>query len=235
MLNISDLTLIYPDKTVALEDFSLELREGESLALIGGNGAGKSSLLFSFVGILDSAKGIIELEGKRLTKESKTFFREKIGMVFQNPDDQLFTSRIYDDIAFGPRNEKLDEKTVKSQVEAVMDTLNIKHLQDRSPLRLSGGEKRVCAIATVLAMNPSIILFDEPTAFLDHKARRTLIDIINKLPVSKIIATHDLDFASKVCGRAVILSAGKKVAEGGIELLYNREKLEEYSLDCLKI
>jgi cobalt/nickel transport system ATP-binding protein len=223
ILKLQNVTVIYPDKTKAIDSLSFTLNEGKNIALIGENGAGKTSLLLAIVGILETASGTIELDGIPLNKKTVNEFRKQIGLVFQNPDDQLFMPLIYDDIAFGCRNFGLPEEQVKLKVEEIITQLNIGHLRNRSSLKLSSGEKRLAAIATVLAMNPSVLMFDEPTAFLDPKAKRTLVATLKKLPHAKIIATHDIEFISEVCDSVIVLKEGRIMAEGDLSLLHEKE------------
>ena len=230
MLKLQNVTVIYPDKTIAIEDLSFTLNEGDNIALIGENGAGKTSLLLAVVGILEAENGTIELDGIQLNKKTANEFRKQIGLVFQNPDDQLFMPLVYDDIAFGCRNFGLTEEQAKARVEETMTQLNIGHLRGRSSLKLSSGEKRLAAIAAVLAMNPAILIFDEPTAFLDPKAKRGLAETLNKLTHVKIIATHDMEFAEEVCNRVVVLKNGRIMADGTGSLLRDKELMRSYGL-----
>lgn len=233
MLKLREVTVIYPDKTKAVDNLSLTLNEGENVALIGANGAGKTSLLLAIVGILERASGTIEVNGIELSRRTVNEVRKQIGLVFQNPDDQLFMPLIFDDIAFGCRNFGLPEELVAARVERTLDRLNISHLRNRSPLKLSGGEKRMAAIASVLAMNPAVLALDEPTAFLDHKARRALIGALKQLPHAKIIATHDMAFAAEICDRAVALRDGGVAADGAITLLHDKTIMENCCLEAI--
>jgi len=230
MIKLRELTVVYPDKTKAVDNVSLTLSEDESIALIGENGAGKSSLLLAIVGILEAESGTIEAGGIRLTKKTVTEIRRQIGLVFQNPDDQLFMPLIYDDIAFGCRNFGLPEDEINKRVDEILNRLNISRLRGRSSLKLSAGEKRIAAIAAVLAMNPSALMFDEPTAFLDPKARRALVEALNKLHQPKIIATHDMEFAADVCNRVVVLKNGRIMADGALPLLNDKNFLQDCGL-----
>ena len=230
MLKLQNVTVMYPDKTKAIDSLSFTLNEGDNIALIGENGAGKTSLLLAIVGILETASGAIEMDGIQLNKKTVNEFRKQIGLVFQNPDDQLFMPLIYDDIAFGCRNLGLQEDQVKTRVEETITRLNIGHLRNRSSLKLSSGEKRMASIATVLAMAPSVLMLDEPTAFLDPKAKRTLVEALKKLPHAKIIATHDTEFAAEVCNRIIVLKDGRIMADGSGSLLYDRELLQNCGL-----
>jgi len=224
------LTVEYSDGTRAIDTVNFSIGSGENVALIGANGAGKTSLLLALVGVLLPSGGEIRAVGLTLGKKTMREIRSRIGMVFQNPDDQLFMPNIYEDIAFGPRNYGCDEEESARRVDNALAGLGIAHLAERSPLRLSGGEKRLAAIATVLAMNPEHVMFDEPTAFLDPRARRNLISTLADLPQGKLIATHDLAFAEALCSRVLLLQNGKLVTDGGIGLLRDITALESAGL-----
>jgi len=230
MLKVKELVVEYPDGTRAIDTISFALQEGENVAIIGANGAGKTSMLLSLVGILLAKSGEIHMHEALLEKKNLREIRTKIGMVFQNPDDQLFMPNIYEDVAFGPRNFGCDEEETKNRVDAALTKLGIEHLSKRSPLKLSGGEKRLAAIGTVLAMEPELLLFDEPTAYLDPRARRNMINTLMELPQGKLIATHDTAFASILCKRVLLLQNGKLVADEGIELLNESKRLEAAGL-----
>jgi cobalt/nickel transport system ATP-binding protein len=218
MLKLKNVTVAYPDKTKAIEKLSFTLNAGENIALIGENGAGKTSLLLAIAGVLEPTEGLIEAP-------------HQIGLVFQNPDDQLFMPLVYDDVAFGCRNFGLPEEQVKAMVEETLNQLNISHLKNRSSLKLSCGEKRMAAIATVLSMKPSILMFDEPTAYLDPKAKRALAETLKNLRHEKIIATHDMAFAAEVCNRVIVLKEGRIAAEGKKDLLHNMKVMRECGLE----
>lgn len=233
MLTINNVTVEYPDGTKAINNLSLNVKSGEKLALIGANGAGKSTLMLAIEGILDST-GEIKIDDLVVDSKNIVKVRQQVGMLFQNPDDQLFMATIYDDIAFGPRNAGLDEESVKYRVEDRLKLLNIEHLKDKTALKLSGGEKRMAALATVLAMKPSVMLLDEPTAFLDPKARRNLINVLNSLPHTMLIATHDLTFAKEVCREAVVIKDGNFFAKGNCdEILYSQELMDEGGIEAI--
>lgn len=233
MLTINNVTVEYPDGTKAINNLSLNVKSGEKLALIGANGAGKSTLMLAIEGILDST-GEIKIDDLVVDSKNIVKVRQQVGVLFQNPDDQLFMATIYDDIAFGPRNAGLDEESVKYRVEDRLKLLNIEHLKDKTALKLSGGEKRMAALATVLAMKPNVMLLDEPTAFLDPKARRNLINVLNSLPHTMLIATHDLTFAKEVCREAVVIKDGNFFAKGNCdEILYNQELMDEGGIEAI--
>lgn len=233
MVELQDWTVTYPDGTVAVDHLNLRIGQGEHLALIGANGAGKSSLILSMVGVLQG-KGRVTVDGVELGSKTLNAIRTKVGVVFQNPDDQLFLPTIYDDIAFGPRNLGLDEESVRHRVEDRLELLHISHLRNRTALKLSGGEKRMTAMATVLAMKPSVMVLDEPTAFLDPKARRNLIRVLQSLPHTMLIATHDLTFAAEVCPRCVLMKQGKLFADGSSRaLLYDAETMEQADVEAI--
>jgi cobalt/nickel transport system ATP-binding protein len=233
LMKLQNLTVVYSDKTKAVDGVDISVNEGENIALIGENGSGKTTLLLTVAGVLEPANGTITIDGIQLTKKTVNEIRKKIGLVFQNPDDQLFMPLIFDDVAFGCRNFGLPEDAVRARVDETLNRLNISRLRNRSPLKLSGGEKRMAAIATVLAMEPSVLMFDEPTAFLDHKARRSLIETLKKLHHTKIVATHDLTFVTEVCGRVIILKDGRIAADGTLSLLHDRELMRNCGLEAI--
>ena len=230
MLEVIDLTVEYADGARVIEDVCFSIAAGERVALIGANGAGKTTLLLALVGVLKTVSGKINADGTTLSKKTLSEIREKIGLVFQNPDDQLFMPTIFDDAAFGPRNSGCDEAETAERVNAALSRLGISRLAHRSPLKLSGGEKRMAAIASVLTMRPEYILFDEPTAFLDPRARRGLAAFLLDLPQGKLIATHDLVFAESICTRALLLQNGKIVADGDVGLLRDAAVMESAGL-----
>jgi cobalt/nickel transport system ATP-binding protein len=238
------------DSGLVLREISFGISQGERVALAGANGAGKTSLLLAMVGILPLVSGILRVGGIELgvepsardprnpkdphNKHKLKELRARVGLVFQDPDDQLFMPSIYEDLAFGPRNMGLDEEAVRGRVDETLDRLGIGFLRERSPLRLSGGEKRLAAIAATLTMNPEIVLFDEPTAFLDPKARRNLMRLLESLPHTQLIATHDLDFAAALCPRTILLREGSVFAQGpSAELLRNPDLMDQCGLEAL--
>ena len=213
-IDIQNLTYTYPDRTPALQDVAVQIRHGESVALIGANGAGKSTLLLHLVGILEPTAGAVRIGDLPLTRNTLPAVRRSVGMVFQNPDDQLFMPTVAEDVAFGPQNMGLPPAEVDERVHCALAQVGMVHLAERPPFRLSPGQKRAVAIATVLAMQPDILVLDEPSASLDPQARKTLVSLLQTFSHTKIIATHDLDLAREVCPRMIVLHAGRIAADG---------------------
>ena len=209
-----NLTFTYPDGTAAVQDLSFMLRHGESVGLLGANGAGKSTLLLLLTGVLTPQEGEIIVGDVKMTRKTLPHIRQRLGLIFQHPDDQLFNVTIYDDVAFGPRNEGLDEIQVEQRVMSALKSVNAEHLKDKSPLRCSGGEKRAAAIASVLSMQPDVLILDEPTSELDPKSRRNAINLLKGFTHTKIIASHDIDMIYEVCERVIIINEGKIAADG---------------------
>jgi cobalt/nickel transport system ATP-binding protein len=211
---------------------NINVAEGSTVAVVGGNGAGKSTLLSLLVGIHPIKEGEIVIAGIPVRRERLEDVRKKVGFVFQDPDHQLFMSRVYDDVAFGPRNFGYPEDEVKKMTEKAISTMKIDHLISRAPQKLSGGEKRNVAIAAVLAMNPDVLLFDEPSSYLDPKSRRNFINAMKELNHTKLIATHDLDLVLDLCDRVIILSRGQVFADGEpMELFRNQELMDRSDLE----
>ena len=231
MIEAHDLTYAYPDGTLALQGVSFHLDDGKKYALVGPNGAGKSTLLSLLCALEFPQGGGATVNGLPLEKARAEAIRGQIGMVFQNPDDQLFMPTVYDDVAFGLRNRKLPADDVEARVTGTLQAMGIAHLRDRPPYRLSGGEKRAVALATALTMRPMFLLMDEPTAFLDPRAKRGLIRTLRALPMGMLIATHDLGFASSLADGILILKDGRLLAQGGPELLNDAELMKEAHLD----
>lgn len=235
MLDVKNLTVTYGDGTRAVGNLSLHLEPGEKCALIGANGAGKTSLLLALVGALP-AEGTVTAAGVTLRKETLPQLRQRVGLVLQNPDDQLFLPTVERDVAFGPENLGLDREAVRQRTQAVLERLGIAHLKDRSALRLSGGEKRMAALAAVLAMEPQVLLLDEPTAFLDPRARRRLLEVLQSLPQTMLVATHDLGFALALCPETVLLRQGTVFARGeSRELLFDDDRMEQAGVESLPV
>lgn len=228
IIEIKDLEYAYPDGTKALSGISLRIVHGESVAIIGANGAGKSTLLAHLVGVLAPTAGTVRVGDYPLHKNNKKIIghiRRAVGMVFQNPDDQLFMPTVFDDVAFGPLNLGLPPEEVEQRVMAALTTVGAAHLKDRPPYKLSGGQKRAVAIASVLAMAPDILVLDEPSSDLDPRSRRHLITLLKSFTHTKIIATHDLDLVMDLCERTVVLQEGTIFADKPTMSILTDEKL----------
>jgi cobalt/nickel transport system ATP-binding protein len=230
LLTVTDIVIDYEDGTRAVDGVRFSIAPGENAALLGANGAGKTSLLLALVGILKLVSGNIQVGDILLNKKTTRMVRSRVGLVFQNPDDQLFMANIWEDVAFGPRNFGCGEAETAERVQDALTRLGIGHLAARSPLKLSGGEKRLAAIATVLAMEPEFLLFDEPTAYLDPRAKRNLAAILAVLPQGKLIATHDLAFAEAFCTRGLLLRKGSLAADRDTGLFKDADALEAAGL-----
>jgi uncharacterized protein (TIGR00268 family) len=231
-IEVRGLGFDYPDGFHALDDVSFDAAPGECLGLVGPNGAGKSTLLLLLVGILNPSRGKIIVGGEELTARSLKSVRRRLGFAFQDPDDQLFMPTVGADVAFGPRNMGLSEEEVSARTGRALETVGIAHLADRPPFRLSGGEKRAAAIATVLAMEPEALILDEPTSSLDPRSRRRLLELLSSLPHTRIVATHDIDFAYELCDRVIVLSRGRVCAEGpGAAILGDADLMEQSGLE----
>jgi cobalt/nickel transport system ATP-binding protein len=229
IVEAKNLAFSYPDKTPAIRDISFRIKHGESVAIVGANGAGKSTLLLHLNGYLTPSSGQIRIGDFPLTKDTLQEVRRTVGMVFQDPDDQLFMSTVYDDVAFGPLNLGLPMDEVQIRVQKALETVGVLELKERPSHRLSSGQKRRVAIATVLSMSPDILVMDEPSAGLDPWARRQLIELLRSFKHSKIIASHDLDMVLDICERTIIIKAGKVEADGPTAEIFRDEKL---LLDC---
>lgn len=226
------ITFSYQKDRTILKDICLSIRHGESIGLIGANGVGKSTFLKLLVGLLTEYKGEIYVQGQLVTKKNITSIREKVGYVFQDSDSQLFMSTVYEDVAFGPRNYGCSEEETKQRVMSALHKVKIESLKDRQIYRMSGGEKKLASIATILSMKPEVILLDEPSIALDPRNRRNLIQILNKMPETKIIASHDLDLILDTCETTVLLAEGCIIQQGSTkEILQNQSLLETYGLE----
>lgn len=233
-INIENLSYIYPDGTQALQNISLSLRAGERVALIGANGSGKSTLQLHLNGIFLPQLGQIKVGKWLVNSENLAAIRNFVGLVFQNPDDQLFMPTVWEDVAFGPMNSGLTGEELQKRIIEAMTavTLELETYRHRNPANLSGGEKKRVAIAGVLAMQPQILVLDEPSAQLDPRSRRQLINLLKELPLTQLVATHDLDLALELCPRTVILNQGKVVYDGNTEsVMSNSEFLGENHLE----
>ena len=232
IVEVINLQHAYPDGTIAIEDVSFRITHGESVAIIGANGAGKSTLLQHLNGCLEATSGQIRIGDTPLSKTTLPDIRRTVGMVFQNPDDQLFMPTVFDDVAFGPLNLGLTGMHIERRVADALDQVGAGHLRAKPPYHLSGGEKKRVAIATVLAMSPDILVIDEPTSGLDPFARRQLMSLLQDFQHTKIFTSHDLDMVLELCQRTIILHEGKVMADGPTcEIFLNNDLLSACRLE----
>ena len=225
MIKIENLGVEYAGAGKVLEGVSFDVNGGESVALLGANGAGKSTLLKALAGLAEISEGRALVNGIEVSRKNLRQVRANIGFVFQNSDDQLFCLTVEEDVVFGLRNMGLEKAEAAKIARETLSSLGISHLAGRPPSRLSEGEKKRAAIACVLAMRPKILLFDEPTSSLDARATRELCEILKTLPCAKIIATHDLAVAKKLCSKAAVLDKSRLVKFGGCAEICADEKL----------
>ena len=225
IVEVKNLQHVFSDGTVALKDVSFILTHGESVAIIGANGAGKSTLLQHLNGSLEPSGGSIHIGHTPLSKSTLPDIRRTVGMVFQDPDDQLFMPTVFDDVAFGPFNLGLSVADVEQRVMEVLEQVGASHLRAKPPYHLSGGEKKRVAIATVLAMSPDILVMDEPTSGLDPFARRQLMSLLRDFHHTKIFTSHDLDMVLDICERTIILHEGLIKADGPTREIFQDEAL----------
>lgn len=231
VLQVRDLHFSYHDGQPALRGVSFQMCEGDKAALVGPNGAGKSTLMLHLNGILNG-HGEISVGGKRLTRENLPAIRAMVGLVFQNPDDQLFSPTVFEDVAFGPLHMGLPIKEVEARVEAALDAVRMSGFRDRLSHHLSVGEKKRIAIATVLSMDPQILVLDEPSAGLDPRARRTLINLLRELPITMLVSTHDMKLVHELFPRTIVMDEGQIVADGRTrDILENEELLTAHGLE----
>ncbi len=237
-LDVNHVSFGYQADIPVLRDISFQAKEGEAIGIVGANGVGKSTLLKLIVGLNLGFDGVITVEGMPLEKKTLAQVREKIGYVFQDSDSQLFMSTVYEDVAFSPRSYGLAEEEVEQRVQNALQEVGILHLKDKHIYQMSGGEKKLASIATILSMTPDIILMDEPSVALDPKNRRNLIRILNSLSHVKVIASHDLDMILETCNRTILMKDGKILRDGETgEILTNQGLLEEAGLElplCLQ-
>lgn len=231
VVKVTALQFAYPDGHVALRGVSFHLCAGDKVALVGPNGAGKSTLMLQLNGILQG-QGEIEISGMRLTRDNLPVIRAMVGLVFQNPDDQLFSPTVFEDVAFGPLHMGLPEPEVIARVDSALEAVRMTSYRDRLSHHLSVGEKKRIAIATVLSMNPSILILDEPSAGLDPRARRTIINLLRDLPITMLISTHDMRMVQELFPRTIVMDNGQVVADGRTSEILDDEKfLYEHGLE----
>lgn len=222
----------YPDGHVAITGVDLDVAAGERVALLGPNGAGKTTLMLHLNGVLTPASGTIEISGTPVTRKNLRDIRRRVGLVFQDPDDQLFMPTVAQDVAFGPANFGLRGDELATRVHSALEVVSLTDLAERSPAHLSGGQRRRAALATVLACDPEILVLDEPSANLDPVARRELAETLMALTATLLIVTHDLPYAAQLCDRAVVMDAGAVVADGDIfEVLADSGLLARHRLE----
>lgn len=234
-IQISDLHYAYPDGKQALKDISLTIMPGECVGLIGANGAGKSTLLLHLNGLLPEnppQQSAIKIMGMPVINENLQKIRQQIGVLFQDPNDQLFCPTVYEDVAFGPQQFKLSKQDVDQRVKQALSQVNMSGFEKRIPQHLSIGEKKRICLAGVLACEPNILVLDEPTASLDPRGRREIKQLLRNIPITKLIATHDLEMVVELCSRVLVLDGGEIVAQGpAIELLSNEELMLKHNLE----
>ena len=224
VLQVHDLHFSYHDGLAALRGVSFEMCQGEKVALVGPNGAGKSTLMLHLNGIL-SGHGTVTVGGDPLTRDNLPAIRAMVGLVFQNPDDQLFSPTVFEDVAFGPLHMGLPLDEIESRVKSALEAVRMSNFRDRLSHHLSVGEKKRIAIATVLSMDPQILVLDEPSAGLDPRARRTLINLLRELPITMLVSTHDMKLVQELFPRTIIMDEGQVVADGKTQDILQNEKL----------
>jgi len=221
VIRVRDLRYRYPDGVEALRGVSFDLHPGETVALLGANGSGKTTFLLHLVGLLQG-EGEVEICGRRLTRDALGFARERIGVLFQDSDDQLFMPTVAEDVAFGPRNAQMAADEVDRRVAYGLREVSVEELRDRAPHHLSAGQKRRVALAGLLALEPEILLLDEPATFLDPPSRKELVEVLRSLDHAQILVTHDIPLALALADRAVFFEKGRVAAEGSVAELVER-------------
>ena len=231
-LRFDDVHYRYPNGYEALCGVSFRITHGEKVALVGANGAGKSTLLLHTNGLLMPSQGGVVLGGIALTRRTLPLVRQSVGLVFQDSDNQLFMPTVEEDVAFGPSNMRLEPEEIRRRVTEALDAVGALDLRGESPFRLSGGQKKRVAIATVLAMEPSVLVMDEPTSNLDPRARRQIIDLIRRFSHTTLIATHDMEMVLDLCDRTIVMKQGRIVADGSTRHVFgDLALLEECGLE----
>lgn len=231
MIIFKNVSYSYPGGRPVLNGVSLHISPGERVGLIGANGAGKSTLLKAALGLVD-ADGSITVDGTVLSRNTLPFVRKALGYVLQDSDNQMFMPTVLDDMVFGPMNYGMSRTEAEALADSILSGLGVAHLKHRQNHKISGGEKLMAAIATVLMSTPKAVLMDEPSSSLDPKNRRALIHTVNSLPIAKLIASHDLDMILDTCDRVLLISSGQIVADGATgDLLGDRELLEKNGLE----
>lgn len=224
-VEIRHLHFRYPDGTEALRGIDLRVARGEKVALVGPNGAGKSTLMLHLNGILLPSHGTVEVAGIRVDRSTLRRVRAEVGLVFQDPDDQLFSPTVFEDVAFGPLHMGLPVEEIHERVERALAAVGMAGFEDRMPHRLSLGQRKRVALATVLSMDPSVLAFDEPSAGLDPRGRRELIGLLRELPQTLLVSSHDMRLVAEVFPRTVVVDGGRIVADGPTEVILGDEAL----------
>ncbi|WP_281511602.1 energy-coupling factor ABC transporter ATP-binding protein [Alistipes finegoldii] len=231
-LRFDDVHYRYPNGYEALCGVSFCITHGEKVALVGANGAGKSTLLLHTNGLLIPSQGEVVMGGIKLTRRTLPLVRQSVGLVFQDSDNQLFMPTVEEDVAFGPSNMRLEPEEIRRRVTEALDAVGALDLRGESPFRLSGGQKKRVAIATVLAMEPSVLVMDEPTSNLDPRARRQIIDLTRRFSHTTLIATHDMEMVLDLCDRTIVMKEGRIVADGSTRHVFgDLALLEECGLE----
>ena len=231
-LRFDDVHYRYPNGYEALCGVSFRITHGEKVALVGANGAGKSTLLLHTNGLLMPSQGEVVMGGITLTRRTLPLVRQSVGLVFQDSDNQLFMPTVEEDVAFGPANMRLEPEEIRRRVTEALDAVGALDLREASPFRLSGGQKKRVAIATVLAMEPSMLVMDEPTSNLDPRARRQIIDLIRRFSHTTLVATHDMEMVLDLCDRTIVMKEGRIVADGSTRHVFgDLALLEECGLE----
>lgn len=231
LIDVRDVTYRYPGGADALRRVSFRMEKGERLAVLGPNGSGKSTLLLHLNGLLLPAEGAVAVDGEVVAEATVRAVRRRVGFVFQNPDDQLFLPTLLEDVAFAPLNDGVAPQAAEAMARETLKELGMEHAANRAAHHLSGGERRLAALATVLVSRPDVLVLDEPTSALDARGRRLIVEILRRRPETLVLATHDLDAAAALCERAVVLDAGALVQDGSLaDILADAHLPERYGL-----
>ena len=225
-IEVNNLSFTYPDGHLALQDVSVLIMPGEKVALVGPNGAGKSTLILHLIGVL-SGEGVVRVCGLEVNRQTVARIRAQVGLVFQNPDDQLFSPTVFDDVAFGPLYQGFSPREVDQRVMDALAAVHMNEYARRVSHHLSPGEKKRIAIATVLSMKPEVLVLDEPTAGLDPRARRGLINLLHELPLTMLVSSHDLHMVRELFPRVVIMDEGRVAADGKTAVIMEDKSLLE--------
>jgi len=227
IIEAKNIEYAYPDKTVGIKNFSLNIEESERVVLLGSNGCGKSTLLKIFAGLIKPTSGNIKIFEKDITKDNYLYFRKNIGFLFQNPDDFLFNPTVEDELLYTPMQLGISNKEAKALISENASYFGIKKLYEKPPFRLSGGEKKRVALACVLQLKPKLLILDEPTSNIDGKTRKRILEFLDEYKGTMIVSTHEIDFVRKISNKVVLLSPKKEILKvGGIELLEDAKYLE---------